>query len=299
MKRVVKAILFIFGILCAVISIYFIITIIGASDDIIGAYENMTSASSSKPSMKTRFISTYTIATGDKSLMFAAGLSESDIGIEISDEGLPVTDDDEETDPGNGVTPAPTPGDTTNTEIDYQPESQQCGLYYQSQEGKGSIYWSELKGGGGGKYSSDGCAIFALYAAARNMGGNGVTGQPGGQLEDFLLKIQGVGVSSSTRHLVGHTPDKGHKASVYNSLSSMWGMTETQIASKWPTSDGNYLVYYTHQSGGSNHWVYVNVSQGAVRMCNILNSAERNGAEPNVSYILNSPVVQCWQISKK
>ena len=139
------------------------------------------------------------------------------------------------------------------------------GLWYTPQSSSGG--WHSVQGSGGSYMDKEGCAIYALWAAAYN------TGHTNEQLADAMWDMWGTPGTgnlslNSNGTMYGELPYKigcyPDSVCTWTELRDRWGMsinthftgTDPGTFSSAVPRDGKYLVYYYHKSG-SCHWVYV------------------------------------------
>lgn len=79
MKKLVKMIFLTMAICCIGVGIYFIITVIGSSETVQDAYDNMNGKSTNNTgSRKYIFLKSYLSSTGDDSILFSLGMNKDD-----------------------------------------------------------------------------------------------------------------------------------------------------------------------------------------------------------------------------
>lgn len=79
MKKLVKMIFLTMAICCIGVGIYFIITVIGSSETVQDAYDNMNGKSTNNTgSRKYIFLKSYLSSTGDESILFSLGMNRAD-----------------------------------------------------------------------------------------------------------------------------------------------------------------------------------------------------------------------------
>ena len=112
--------------------------------------------------------------------------------------------------------------------------------------------------------SNAGCYLFAVSSAAYNLGK--VQPAPGSQLEDcvidFCVKNGKTYSLDSNKHIVCNAGGVGRGFPLSDHALSYFHINLTELGDKsWPTSDGDYLIYYRY-GNDRRHWIYVRVDGG-------------------------------------
>ena len=111
MKNIIKAIIATFLVSCAVVAVYFIVTLITSTDDVTTAYERMQGDSEVTVSkLKFNLLVKYVEVTGDNEILYTMGISQSTIDniiktveeeaddLEDDDVDVDIEDDDDDDD---------------------------------------------------------------------------------------------------------------------------------------------------------------------------------------------------------
>ena len=184
MKRMITFIFIILVISCTAVSVYFVINIVGAPDNIIVVYDNLTGRNTEND-FGHRYLNVQPSGPNDETLTIQYLGNKSDVSVNgikgELDPGSPFADED---------TPdISKPDARPDVDIEYADISEENGIFYtwQVNPGNGKEWWLHLTDIHGTNMAERGCQIFALWSAAVTRGHI----SEDTHLEDELLELYG------------------------------------------------------------------------------------------------------------
>lgn len=261
MSKILKAIGMTFIVSCAVVAIYFIVTLITSTDAVTDSYEAMTNDSiTPMQKLKYNLLVKYVSQTGDTEILYAMGVGQNTIdsiieGVEEEDDDLedddptntPEDEDDpdDDFDPGN-IKPI-NPGEG-NTELNAISLSKGIDGFNTWAQGTPKIYSSS---------GSSGCCFYvAMLGVVNHYGANAGVGD--------IFKAGGLSVKNKVgggyqlSGTVGGSVGKVNQILKYFSISA----TAAELTAKDYSSSGLWLIHETsgskkYYSSSGEHWFAV------------------------------------------